>query len=144
MPHERDAASFDAADIRPDIRIAAAGYFGSVLLLLVVLRLPVPGPHRGLPLESQWLTTARTSGLRCVLTAAWLPIFATPLMFTAQRIGTPRRSGRTNRADGLPPEGVADLIAGVRRRDRTVLPLDVQRLPRRLTGVRSRAVLGVR
>ena len=66
---------------------AAAGYFGSVLLLLVVYFgfVAGSGPHRGLlgiPADDGQNVRAAM-----LMTAAWLVVFAAPLMFTAHRIG---------------------------------------------------------
>jgi len=125
---------------------AAAGYFGSVLLLLVVYFGFVvgSGPHRGL------LGIAADDGQNVraamLLTAAWLLIFATPLMFTAHRIGTP---------DAVPAERIglmgayrkvwADLIAEWRRDRNLVYYLMSSAIFRDgLTGVFAfGAVLGV-
>lgn len=67
---------------------AAAGYFGSVLLLLVVYFgfVAGSGPRRGLlgiPADD-----GQNIRAAMLLTAAWLVTFAAPLLFTAHRIGT--------------------------------------------------------
>lgn len=93
---------------------SAAGYFGSVLLLLVVFLGFGAGPRSGLlgiPADDGQNTRAAM-----LLTAAWLVAFAAPLLFTAHRIG-PADAGPVERIGlvGAYRKVWADLTAEWRR-----------------------------
>ena len=141
VPHNAMLRQLDAADIRPDIRIRCSGRLfrqrsavaGGVLRIRRRLR-SAPGSW-----ESR-LTTAQNVRAAMLLTAAWLLIFATPLMFTAHRIGTRMPFRRTNRLRWAPNRKVwADLIAEWRADRNLVYYLMSSAIFRDgLTGVRLR------